>query len=365
MIMTDKEYYEKINKTDEEWRRLILFHHVLDYDVSNLCRIRKHSTKKILKLSYNKEMKNCYRYIQIKLHNGKKYNTEIHRLAAIMFIPVPKHYLDEGYTEHTLTIEHKDGVKYHNILENLEWLTMKENVRNAFINGLCSLDKRIESETANDICKMISNGYPIFTIAESLNVSESVVASIRYKQSWTDISKYYTFPSKQLTENTVRIICEYISKGYTNKNISNILKIKESTIEHIRLRHTWADISNEYDFPMKRIKYEEALKICEMLQDGMSLKKISEKTGISKRTIEHIRKGDTWTEVSKNFTFTYSNFKVDDNIVHNICKSIISGKKTMKEIAKENGVSLSFVKDLKYGKSRRDITEKYNIGLSK
>ena len=31
----------------------------------------------------------------------------------------------------------------------------------------------------------------------------------------------------------------------------------------------------------------------------------------------------------------------------------------------DNNVSLTFVKDIKYGKSRTDISKNYNIGLSK
>ena len=356
--MTDEEYYEKMNNMEEEWRQLILFHHILDYDVSNLGRIRKHTSKEILKLSYNKEMKNCYRFIQVKLHNGKKYNTEIHRLVAIMFIPVPKNYIDEGYNQQTLVVN-------HNISENLEWLTQKENMWEAINTGMFDPREKIYYEMANEICKRLSEGYPIFSVAEDLNVSENVVAGIRFRRTWRDVSKYYVFPSKQLTENTVRIICEYISRGYTNKAISNMLKVKDGTIEHIRLRHTWTDISEEYEFPVKRINRDDAVTVCELLQQGLRPKDISEKTGISKRTIEHIRLGTTWTEVSKDYTFTYSKFKVDDDIVHSICKSIAHGDKLMREIAEENGVSLSFVKALKYGKIRKDITESYDFGLSK
>jgi hypothetical protein len=58
--------------------------------------------------------------------NKKGY--KLHRLLAIQFIDNPE---DKPY------INHKNGIKNDNRLDNLEWVTAKENTRHAWDNKLC------------------------------------------------------------------------------------------------------------------------------------------------------------------------------------------------------------------------------------
>ena len=60
-----------------------------------------------------------YKQIMLKDNNGKKRFMYIHRLVAMTFIPNP---------ENKLTVNHKDENKHNNTVENLEWMTKKENL---------------------------------------------------------------------------------------------------------------------------------------------------------------------------------------------------------------------------------------------
>lgn len=59
--------------------------------------------------------------------NGIKKNISIHRIVAIHFIPNPFNHPQ---------VNHIDGDKLNNHVENLEWCTAKENMRHCVDNGM-------------------------------------------------------------------------------------------------------------------------------------------------------------------------------------------------------------------------------------
>lgn len=70
-------------------------------------------------------------YERVKLsNNGSKKLVSVHRLVAMAFLPNP---------ENKATVNHKDGNKSNNHVDNLEWATTQENEKHAVDNGLkCS-----------------------------------------------------------------------------------------------------------------------------------------------------------------------------------------------------------------------------------
>lgn len=59
------------------------------------------------------------------LVNGKYIRKTIHRLVAIAFIPIPDEL--KGIPIDKLDVDHKDGNKDNNCIENLQWLKHKDN----------------------------------------------------------------------------------------------------------------------------------------------------------------------------------------------------------------------------------------------
>ena len=93
------------------------------YYISSKGSLKNIQTDKILKMT------NKYGdYFSVVLYlNEKRKSTRIHRLVAEAFIPNP---------DNKPQVNHIDGNKQNNCVENLEWVTAKQNLEHAYNNNL-------------------------------------------------------------------------------------------------------------------------------------------------------------------------------------------------------------------------------------
>ena len=97
----------------EIWKDII---EASNYEVSNTGLVRNKNTGKILK---GRLSKSGYLQVSIKIDETNKFaNRYIHRLVALYFIANP---------ENKREVNHKDGDKENNNIDNLEWVTSSEN----------------------------------------------------------------------------------------------------------------------------------------------------------------------------------------------------------------------------------------------
>ena len=357
--MTDEEFLKEKETMVEEWKQLIYDDEKQNYDVSNTGRIRYHDTQNELKLSKIPGMKNCYQFITITLNNGKKRRTGIHRLLAIMFIPIPYKYIESGMNLNKLVVDHIDDVKYHNIVTNIQWLTPSENTKKYFRTVKDLNDLIIEKDEVKKICEDLVKNKTIYEISQDHNVSELLVYDIRYGNRYKDISSKYEFPTVQLTEEDVIKICEKLQSGMSAKKVSDTYGYGIGAVAFILCRKTWTQISKDYEFPRSRIKDDIIHAICKRLEEGASAKEVANEFNVGKRLVQHIKWGDTHTDISSQYNIPKDKFKVSDDVIHAVCKDLASGEYNMNEIAERNGISRSFVKAIKYRKHRTDISDNY------
>lgn len=99
-----------------------------NYYVSNYGNVLSKSKNKSILL---KKSKNHRGYWTVRLYNKEGWKQKfVHRLVALGFIPNPKN---------APQINHKDGNKENNCVENLEWCTNKENQIHSYANRLRKL----------------------------------------------------------------------------------------------------------------------------------------------------------------------------------------------------------------------------------
>lgn len=86
------------------------------YEVSNTGLVRRIETKRILKGCIT----SGYRSVKFTFPDGKQRRFYVHRLVAEHFLP------PQGNKD--LVVNHKDGDKLNNNVENLEWVSQRENI---------------------------------------------------------------------------------------------------------------------------------------------------------------------------------------------------------------------------------------------
>ena len=104
----------------ETWCKIDGFN---NYSVSNKGRIRDDKRGVIKAKQLSKDG-----YYKVDLYNnGIRSTKRVHRLVAETFLP---------FDENRLDINHKDGDKLNNNIDNLEWCTKSENMLHAYRTGL-------------------------------------------------------------------------------------------------------------------------------------------------------------------------------------------------------------------------------------
>jgi hypothetical protein len=129
--------------------------------------------------------------------DGKLCTKKVHRLIAEAFIPNP---------ENKPQVNHINGIKYDNFVDNLEWVTHKENTKHAIDNGLFYFNSSEES-----INKIIKKG----SLNGNALLSEEKVLEIRKK---------------------------YKPRIYTKAMLALEYGVKESCIKDVVNRNSWNHI---------------------------------------------------------------------------------------------------------------------------
>lgn len=229
------------------------------------------SDGKIYSINYNhtntiqeiKPRKNKHGYLQVGLYiNGKCKRITVHKLVALTFIPNPHNYTQ---------VNHIDGNKNNNCVNNLEWCSPKQNIHHAIETNLIKVGEKsvhatLTNKDVNNICKDIMTGeYTIQDLASKYNTTYYIIHDIFKKKSWKSVVCKYNFPKKikhsekgakgsrnnraKINEDTVINICnDIVSNKISLKDIAIKYNTTYKTVQHIYNKDSWKHIVKEYDF---------------------------------------------------------------------------------------------------------------------
>ena len=223
-----------------------------NYMVSNLGNIKSlykknnnpsKSAKSFIKGHVLSPNKNKGGYLSVLICNkGKKERRYVHRLVANAFIPNP---------ENRKEVNHKNGIKTDNRVENLEWVTRSYNEKHKLIKLHKKRENHILCVETGDVFKTITD------IQKITGLSAVAISNVLRGKAKTSAGYHW----KKTNLQTTKIDCSKyrLKRGWKSK-LAKKLGIKQCTF-YRRLNNGWSmnDIKNlkpNHNNRVKRITNE-------------------------------------------------------------------------------------------------------------
>ena len=221
----------EIDENNEVWKDCVGFE---DYSVSNYGRVYSKRRDKFLKLCVNSSnYKKC-------VLKGK--NLYVHRLVAQAFIDNPNN-LEE--------VNHKDGNKWNNNVDNLEWVSKSENAKHAFDLGLRNISGYTRYKVAqsghifsqmdiDSIFEMYAGGMSKKEIAQKMGCYDSAICNILNGKTYNQINLSPMDTAKLIVDHLNELRDEYLkcdNEAVKKEIWYNILQLLPNSYNQKRTVH--------------------------------------------------------------------------------------------------------------------------------
>lgn len=178
-------------------------------------------------------------YHIVGLHHKTK---KVHRLVATTFIPNPHNHP---------VVNHLDGCKTNNNIDNLEWCSYADNTKHAVALGLCSFNSgedhhasKLTDDETIELIKGTLSGGSNEELAERFNVHSRYVSLVRHKKRQLGIWESHfpdtePVPSSKVADSKdpaklTAIVNAALGTKKSNTTIGREFKVDPSAVSRIR-----------------------------------------------------------------------------------------------------------------------------------
>lgn len=252
------------------------------------------------KISPHQFQYNMYHRHYVVIRDGNAYSQHMVSTHRLVFNTWNNTWIDDKEQ-----INHIDGFKYHNDLENLEKVDQFENMRHARKAGLRT--SPYSEDFIDTVCQMIQeNRYDLHEMCSIMGLTKkdysafkSLVRHILDGSCWATISSRYDFTAyknqkhSRKTEKLADDICRtYVESGFDiNLVRARFPEVSRSHIDACCRGAACPEIAAKYGLPRKNItrldktkeKFEEAKKL---LSEGKSVNEIASMLGVHVSTLK-------------------------------------------------------------------------------
>lgn len=163
----------------------------------------------------------------------------LHRILAHCF---------KGGIPNGMVIDHLDGNKLNNDLDNIEVITHAENTKRAYEKGLAKGKKgqdnsgaKLTEEDANRVFVCLQKGWSNHDIANLVNLHPNYISLLRHGKRWKHLYDFYgpfgeSIPFDKFTDKYVTYL--KMKDTHTNKEIAKIAQVDPSTVSRWRAGQT-------------------------------------------------------------------------------------------------------------------------------
>ena len=267
-----------------------------------------------------------YKNISCRDNNNNTVRLKVHRMVYQAW------KLNGEKLSSDIPIDHKDGFKNHNWIENLEETTHRDNFRKSGYNQNLRMITWTP-EIIERLCQLLEKGiYGPKDIADILKSEfkdfNNSYSSIKHKiyeivngEFWTDISSKYNVDNYTKMVNThnniatedeiIHKICKaYITKKYSsNRELADDINVSYSIVNRVIRGEYRRDISSQYNFEYPKRKHggmteDEVKQICDSIMiDRRSVENTAKIFHRDKKIIRKIMRRELFPDISKKYNF--------------------------------------------------------------
>ena len=192
------------------------------YRISNYGEVYSEYKKRLMKLQKNKDG-----YLRVSLYKDEKMkHFLVHRLVAMNFLPKPE-------SENQTTVNHINGIKTDNCVNNLEWASHYEQTKHACEIGLMhgNFLSEKEKEEIRSLYKPYSKEFGLNGLAKLYNVSQVTIFEIVKNKSNDKEGRI----KKLSNEQTIEIRNLYTTEWENNKlrDLAKKYNVSVTTISRV------------------------------------------------------------------------------------------------------------------------------------